>query len=409
MAIKKPGLGMTPLLLLVHRIPYPPNKGDKVRSFNLLKTLAKHYDLYLVAFVDDDNDWQYENKLDQYCKKFKLFPLNKISAKLRSFKGLLTGEALSLPYYRDARVQRWVDQTVKKYAIQHALVFSSPMAQYVENVQPTLKKRIADFVDIDSDKWLQYSNGCRFPMKWIYRREAKTLLKFEKKIAIDFDSTLFVSENERDDFNKYLPENASKHDFYNNGVDYEFFNPALNLSNPYDNITEVIAFTGAMDYWANADAVQWFALNVFSEIKKSRPMAYFYIVGSNPSREVMALEKLKGVVVTGRVEDIRSYIKYANLIVAPMRIARGVQNKILEAMAMEKSVVATSLALEGIAQCDEYQPQCADSPAEFTKCCLSMLKVNVNVPAARRCIEEHYNWDANLQKVVNLLRDEEKS
>ena len=164
-----------------------------------------------------------------------------------------------------------------------------------------------------------------------------------------------------------------------------------------------------MDYWANADAVQWFAHKVFSEIKKLRPLAYFYIVGSNPSRDVMALEKIQGVVVTGRVEDIRSYIKYASLIVAPMRIARGVQNKILEAMAMEKSVVATSLALEGIARCDEFKPQCADSPAEFTKCCLSMLKVNVNVPAARRCIEEHYNWDANLQKVVNLLRDEEKS
>jgi len=398
---------MTPLLLLVHRIPYPPNKGDKVRSFNLVKMLAKHYDLYLGAFVDDINDWQYENKLKRYCKQLKLLPLNKSIAKIRSFKGFFTGEALSLPYYRDAQMQAWVDQTIKTNNIQHALVFSSPMAQFIDNIRPALMKRVADFVDIDSDKWLQYSRNCGFPLNLVYRREAKTLLNFEKKIAKEFDSVFFVSEAERNDFNKFLPENSAKHMFYNNGVDYEFFNPKLEISNPYKNNIDVITFTGAMDYWANADAVKWFVDNVFLEIKRTLPDVKFYIVGSNPSQDVVLLEKIPGVIVTGRVQDIRSYIKYANLIVAPMRIARGVQNKILEAMAMEKPVVATSLAMEGIAKCEEYQPLCADSPQKFSEQCLLLLQKRINVPAARHCIECNYNWNVNLQTVVNLFSDEE--
>ena len=396
---------MEPLLYLVHRIPYPPNKGDKVRSFHLLKYLSKHFDIYLGAFVDDLADWKYEKKLEPYCKDINLVPLNPLSAKMRGLTGLLSGDALSIYYYRDARMRRWVKNITHSKEIKKTIIFSSPMAQYVY-ADNDIAIKIADFVDIDSDKWMQYSKNHSFPVNYIYQREARTLLKYEQKIAKNFDATLFVSEIERNDFNKCVPESKHKHLFYNNGVDYEYFNPALELKNPFPPESVSIVFTGAMDYWANVDAVKWFAESIFPHIKICNPHAKFYIVGSNPTADVIELTKDDSVVVTGRVEDIRSYIKFANLVVAPMRIARGIQNKVLEAMAMEKTIVATSLALEGVANCDNYKPYCADTENVFSEICNKILqdKNIIENPLSRVCIENHYNWEKNIQMVIGLLR-----
>ena len=397
---------MTPLLFLVHRIPFPPNKGDKLRSFHLLKSISKYFDVYLGAFVDEPQDMQYKEELSQYCKGMMLVPLNPKTAKIRSLKGFFTGEALSLPYYRSHVLREWSDNIVSEESIEHALIYSSPMAQYISGQDSTIKKKVADFVDIDSDKWRQYSIQHGFVMKWIYRREADKLLEFEKTIANAFDATLFVSGMEKKDFDQYAPESVSKHGFYNNGVDYHYFDPSHHYDNPYEKDVEAITFTGAMDYWANSDAVCWFADKIFPLIKKSYPNVRFYIVGSNPSKEVLALQKNGEIEVTGRVEDIRSYIAHARVLVAPLRIARGIQNKVLEAMAMARPLVATNLALQGIEQCDDYEPLSADSSEDFAKQCLKILndkKMNAT-PTARDCVKKHYDWESNLQTIVDLLK-----
>jgi sugar transferase (PEP-CTERM/EpsH1 system associated) len=338
---------MKKLLYLVHRIPYPPNKGDKIRSFHFLRALAEKYQIYLGTFIDDVDDQQYVEALQSFCRETCCITLDPKVAKIKSLVGLLSGEALSLPYYRNQILQQWVDRVIQEHAIDRVLIFSSPMAQYVQ--KHAQLHFVADFVDVDSDKWRQYAESKSWPASWIYRREASKLLDFETYIAAQATTTVFVSEQESALFKTLAPMSAVKIGFVNNGVDTDFFDPELDFSSPFTHDELSIVFTGAMDYWANVDAVVWFAQQVMPWIRQRQPEAKFYIVGSKPTR---AVQQLAGddpnIIVTGRVEDVRPYILHASVIVAPLRIARGVQNKVLEAMAMAKPVVVTSAAMEGV-------------------------------------------------------------
>jgi len=398
---------MRPLLYLVHRIPYPPNKGDKVRSFNLLKSLSNKYDVHLGAFVDSSDDWQYAEKLNKYCKQVKLEKLRPGLSKLKSLKGFFTGDALSVQYYKSYSFQKWVNETIENYDIEHVVVYSSTMAQYVSgDSKEKIHRRVADFVDVDSDKWRQYSMNKNPPMSWVYQREARKLLEYEQNIAKTFNATLFVSKAEMLDFNKISPASNHQHGFYNNGVDTEYFDPALNHINPYEPGVEPIVFTGAMNYWANIDAVTWFAKQIFPGIKKNYPNVRFYIVGISPADEVRKLEKNPDIIVTGKVDDIRPYIRHASIIVAPLRIARGIQNKVLEAMAMSRPIVATKSALDGISLCENYAPYCANDESDFIDKCTYILKQPIEqrmVTEARKCLLDNYNWDKNLQVLDGYL------
>jgi len=335
------------LLFLCHRIPYPPNKGDKIRSYHLLKYLCQHYQVYLGTFIDDSEDWQYQSLVAGMCADSCFIELNPRAAKLKSTLGFITGEALSLPYYKNAELNHWVKAITAQHHIEKLVVYSSVMAQYAIAPDLGFKNTVIDFVDIDSDKWQQYSTRKKWPLNWVYSREAKKLLSFEQKVADKFDSSLFVSSAEAEMFKQFCPQSEQKISFYNNGVDTEYFSPKVDTHIPYLSTEQVLVFTGAMDYWPNIDAVTWFAKKVFPGLKKRNPDLRFYIVGSNPADEVERLGN-SDIIVTGRVTDVRPYLKHAIAAVAPMRIARGIQNKVLEAMAMAKPVVVTGQALEGI-------------------------------------------------------------
>lgn len=394
---------MPKLLYLVHRIPYPPNKGDKIRSFHFLQALAAEYEIFLGTFIDDPDDRQYVDALKPFCRESRCVDLQPKTEKIKSLRGLLSGEALSLPYYRSRELQDWVDTTIREQGINRVLIFSSPMAQYVEKY-PAMHL-VADFVDVDSDKWRQYALSKRWPASWIYRREAEKLLAYETRIARRADATLFVSEQEAALFKTLTPESADKIGFVNNGVDTDFFDPDLPYASPFPTDEEAIVFTGAMDYWANVDAVQWFAEQVFPLLKRQRPAARFYIVGSKPAKVVQQLaENDPAVIVTGRVDDVRPYVAHARLVVAPLRIARGIQNKVLEAMAMAKPVVATSAAMEGIPAGADLQVAVADAADEFAERVLAFLQL----PAAQASINRSYvqadfSWRQNGQKLCQLL------
>ncbi|WGS85535.1 TIGR03087 family PEP-CTERM/XrtA system glycosyltransferase [Methylomonas sp. UP202] len=394
---------MPKLLYLIHRIPFPPNKGDKIRSFHFLRALAKRYEIFLGTFVDDPEDRQYIEALKPYCRDVCCVELSPGLNKLKSARGLFSGEALSLPYYRDKALRRWVDQVISTEGIDRALIFSSPMAQYAERY-PELRV-VADFVDVDSDKWSQYANSKSWPAAWIYRREARTLLSYETRIASRAAKTIFVSEQEAALFKTLAPLEKDKIDFVNNGVDTDRFDPKVAGDSPFPSGQSPIVFTGAMDYWANVDAVKWFAETVFPEIKRQCPHAKFYIVGSKPAKEVLQLsENDSAVIVTGKVDDVRPYIVHARLIVAPLRIARGIQNKVLEAMAMAKPVVATSAAMEGISAGQELQVAVADEPNEFAERVVSYLQQpTVYAEDNRRFVERAFGWSANADKLLTLL------
>lgn len=394
------------ILYLCHRIPYPPNKGDKIRSFNLLKALSEQYEVHLGCFVDDDFDYQYVDKLAQWCVEYKCRPQKKWRAKLKGLTAFLTGQPITIPYYSDVQLQRWVDHTLENYQIDTVVVFSSSMAQFVDKPQYSKLHRVLDFVDIDSDKWRQYAENHGGVMRRVYQREHQLLQKVEQQYCERFDRSLFVSPDEAALFRTMMPaELAPKIHPLLNGVDVQFFDPALpvvaaefELDKPY------IVFTGAMDYWANVDAVRWFAEEVWPGILQQHPTLHFMIVGGNPSPEVKDLAKLPGIVVTGRVEDVRPYIQHALLVVAPLRIARGIQNKVLEAMAMNKVVVATAMAMEGINAPQSAWLRQTDAAAEFTTHCLDVLATPVATVGARQWIIEHFTWAATLEPLKQWMR-----
>ena len=386
---------MDELLYLVHRIPYPPNKGDKIRSYHLLQHLAQSHKVHVGAFIDDAEDWQYAEALAKMAGgEIKLLPLNPRLATLKSAIGLLTGEPLTLPYYRDRAMRGWIDQLLAARPIQHAVVYSSSMAQYIMN-RPGLR-RVIDFVDIDSDKWRQYAQKKPWPLCMVYRRESHKLFSYEQHVTQTFDAACFVSDAEADLFKQLAPNCARKVFAYSNGVDTAYFSPENAGTTPYPAGVRAIVFTGAMDYWANVDAVVWFAKQAFPAIRSAHGDAKFYIVGARPSAAVQALAKEPNVVVTGSVPDTRPYIAHAAFAVAPLRIARGIQNKVLEAMAMGKPTIVTPEALEGIGAEPGKELLLATNAEDFaaySRQLLAQPAPAIGIAARQRVIAD-YGWEA---------------
>jgi sugar transferase (PEP-CTERM/EpsH1 system associated) len=394
---------MKKLLYLVHRIPFPPNKGDKIRSFHFLKALSAEYEIYLGTFIDDPEDRQYVDALKPYCKDCFCVDLQPKLAKLLSLSGFLSNQALSLPYYRSQALQAWVDQVIDTHHIDQAMIFSSPMAQYL--VKHPHVDLVADYVDVDSDKWQQYSKSKNWPASWVYEREAHKLLDYETNMAGRAKSTLFVSEQESRLFKHLAPSVAEKIDYVNNGVDTVFFDPALTYESPFSPTEMAIVFTGAMDYWANVDAVIWFAQQVFPLVKKHCADARFYIVGSKPTKQVLQLaEADDAMIVTGRVDDVRHYVAHAAVVVAPLRIARGIQNKVLEAMAMAKPVVVTPAAMEGIDMTETIQVVVAEAPSEFAEQVCKFLNASDSIALEnRRYVQAEFSWQQNGKRLCGIL------
>lgn len=396
-----------PLLFLCHRIPYPPNKGDKIRSYHLLKYLCQYYQVYLGTFVDDPEDWQYQPLVADMCAESCFIKLEPSRAKLKSMIGFISGQALTLPYYKNRELNSWVKEKTAQHKIEKLVVYSSAMAQYTMTRNFGFENTVIDFVDIDSDKWQQYSTRKKWPLSWVYRREGKKLLTFEQKVADSFDSSLFVSSAEADMFKQLCPRSANKISFYNNGVDTGYFSPDIDTHIPYQSTEQVLVFTGAMDYWPNIDAVTWFAKKVFPGLKKKIPDLRFYIVGSNPTEEVQRLGNEVDIVVTGRVTDVRPYLKHAIAAVAPMRIARGIQNKVLEAMAMAKPTIVTSQALEGIRAIHGQEVLLGDDEQALQVLVQSVINgEHVEIGArARQKVMSDFSWEENLPIVGSHLED----
>ena len=207
---------MKDLLFLAHRIPYPPNKGDKVRSHHLLRYLAERYRVYLGAFVDDPADWAHAEVLQGLCTQTCLVGLNPIHARVRALGGLLSGEAVSLPFYRSATMARWVEKVLARSLVERIVVFSSAMGQYVPPRRAGDARLVVDFVDVDSDKWRQYAEKKGWPASWVYQREARALLSWERRLAARSDASFFVSAQEAALFQRLAPEVADKVTHVNN-------------------------------------------------------------------------------------------------------------------------------------------------------------------------------------------------
>lgn len=404
------------IVVLAQRLPYPPIKGEKIRTLNQIIHLRKKGHEVSVFFpIESDKDYElieeFEKQIGVSCYYVK--PANKIA---RFARGILHNESLSVANFYSSRLQEKFVQHIAEQSVQCIICSASSMAKYVFKCRescdqttnfPTL---IMDFMDVDSDKWSQYAANTSFPMSWIYQRESRLLTALEKNIVEEFDTCFLIAEPEVTLFNKTVcPTNNLF--VLGNGLDTSAFYPPTNKVKTSDL---VLLFTGVMDYKPNVDAVKWFIDECWEDIKTQFPKAKFVVAGMNPVSELIKLaEKDNGIEVTGFVDDILPYFHSADVFVAPFRLARGVQNKVLQAFACGLPVVSTPMGAEGIECKDQQDVFIANTPKDFVDAIITLsrdaalgLEVGEN---ARTLIEKLYSWEGQLMPLDQALNKESDS
>jgi sugar transferase (PEP-CTERM/EpsH1 system associated) len=395
---------MADILFLAHRIPYPPTKGDKIRSWHFLRHLAQRHCVHLGAFVDDPQDWRHVPFLAGLAASACFRPLGRARQMARLPRALLQGEALSVTAYHDRALARWIDGRLAS-GIDLVLAYSGASAGPLLHETRRRPPVLLDLVDCDSAKWQALAETARGPKRALLAREARLVLAHERRAAARSARTVLVSESEAALARRLLPESGPTIGSVPNGVDTAYFDPAAGpFPNPYaGSAAPVLVFTGVMDYAPNIEAVVWLARSVLPRLRAAGIACRFVVVGARPAREVTRLSRLPDVMVTGRVPDVRPYLAHAALAVAPLQVARGIQNKVLEAMAMALPVVATPAAAEGIDAEPERHLLAACDPAAFASAIHRLLAgpdgaVALGTRARARVVERH-GWAAALARL----------
>ncbi len=401
---------MADVLFISHRIPYPPDRGDKIRSWHILKRIAQLTNVHVAALVDEEKDWQYQSVLEDIAATVILEPRN-LSKPRAALSGLMTGSPASVRAFSNAALGRRINRILSTRPISTIFVYSGQMAQYVPHDIGQCRF-VMDFVDMDSAKFAAYSEQGSGVSAWAMRQEAARLYRFERETAQRADVNLFVSEAEAKLFRDHSGLSESKVQALENGIDLEHFAPGLKYDPVFEGEAQLIVFTGQMDYRPNIDAVSAFARETMPIIRQSVPEAVFAIVGRAPTAEVAALASLPGILVTGEVADTRGWLAQAKVVVAPLKLARGIQNKVLEAMAMSKAVVVSPAAAEGIDAVRGQEFIVANAPQDESAAIVHLIKNPVEAAiigaAARLRMEARYGWDARLSDLPSLLDIDEK-
>jgi sugar transferase (PEP-CTERM/EpsH1 system associated) len=392
------------LLFLAHRIPYPPNKGDKIRSYHELRAfIERGHEVHLLAFADDLDDLSYQVDLARMCASVGIVPLRARRAKLRAAANLLTARPLSLGYFASLRMRRRAARAVAEHDFDAVFVYSSTMAQYVP--RHLASRAVVDLVDVDSEKWRDYSARTEGVKSRLYALEWKRLRRYEHELVSRFAHTIVTTPREAallDELDEFTRRARLR--VITNGVDLDYLQPAGQPPNPSP---PRLVFTGAMDYYANVEGVRYFVEEIFPLIRARAPQAEFFIIGGKPSDEVKRLGLQDGVTVTGFVEDVRPYLSAATACVAPLRIARGVQNKVLEAMAAGKAIIATPEAAAGLRAVDGEHLRVAGDPQSFAEAVVGVIQDEgqreILGNQARAFVETEHDWRPLLQKLTQLV------
>jgi sugar transferase (PEP-CTERM/EpsH1 system associated) len=397
---------MGELLFLAHRIPYPPDRGDKIRSWNVLKHLATLGTVHLACFADDERDAAHLAALREALggrlgeAHVEVRRNGKFAAAAEAFRA---GKPLSLTLFDSSPLRSFAERILARPEIGAVYAFSGQMAQFVPEGARQLF--VMDFVDMDSAKFGDYAG--KGPIRWVHRREAEKLLAFERRTAARADVSLFVSEAERALFASRTGLDKANIRALSNGIDLDFYDPRANFPRLDGSYSPMTLFTGQMDYRPNVEAVSAFADQCLPLLLEQHPDLCFAIVGRNPTRAVERLAERPGVIVTGAVPDVRTWLAAADVVVAPLQIARGIQNKVLEAMAMARPVVASPGAFQGIdARAGEHL-LVADRAGEQAGAILGLLGDPAAAQrlgdAARGRMEERYRWEARLEPLREIL------
>jgi polysaccharide biosynthesis protein PslH len=384
------------ILFLSQRIPYPPNRGDKITTWRLIERMRRAHDVRVIAFAHDDDDRAAARHLNAHGIPTIAVDLALAKAKVRALPLLLTSRPLTLGVFGSKALQAAVDREAPSADLAYA--YSSSMGAFLE--PHARSKRVMHFAELDSDKWRQYAERSAPPMKWVYAREQRTLLRFESRVARAFSENVLCTPLEQKIFQDLIPGASSI--VLRNGVDTAFHQPRPALAE-----ARHLVFVGVMDYLPNVDGCVFFAHEVLPALRAKYPDTRFTIVGSKPTAAVEALARLPGVTVTGFVDDPREWLARAAISVAPLRIARGIQNKVLEALAMGLPVVGTTSATQGIEGVNGRDFLLADSTAEQIAAISRLFDAPDDARAlgrrGREFVVRHHDWEHVFEPLDRLL------
>lgn len=400
---------MREILFLSHRIPFPPDRGDKIRSHHVLRRLARIAPVHVACFADEDADMAEEVELASIASTYRLIRRSKRLA-CAGFQALLRRSSVSAAVFEDAVLADYVADLIATRPIGTIFVFSGQMGQYIPD--DFAGRVIMDLCDVDSAKFEAYATQSRGLMRWVHAREAELLRREEARLAVRADVTLLISAEEAALFSSRLSAQERQEAdvrVLGNGIDSAFYDPALVAPVPElrDFAAPRLIFTGQMDYAPNVDAVLRMADRIMPLVRARLPDATFHVVGRNPTEDVGDRHGVNGTHVWGRVDDVRGWLKGADIAVAPLEIARGVQNKVMEAMAMELPVVLTRAAATGINAVDGHHFMVADTDEALADAIIALAQApteaNVLGMAARRFVVEQQSWQSALSSLPEII------
>jgi sugar transferase (PEP-CTERM/EpsH1 system associated) len=386
------------ILYVCHRFPFPPKRGGKIRPFNMIRHLSRTHEVTVASLVRSDQEVTEGQGLAQYCANYEMGRVHTPVQMLRMVARLPTPTPSSMGFFYSAALARRLRDMLGSRRFDLIFVHCSSVAQYVENVRGIPK--ILDFGDMDSQKWIEYARYKAFPLSLGYRLEGRKLERAERKLASSFDLCTATTRAEWETLESYRTGVSS--DWFPNGVDNEYFEPS---DAPYD--PDTLAFVGRMDYYPNQECMFDFCSNVLPRLRAKRPKLKLIIVGADPSAAVRRLGDLPGVTVAGSVPDVRPFLRRAVLMVAPLNIARGTQNKILEAMAMGIPVVSSHVAAGGVDASSPEHFVAASTPEEYTAAILRIIDEPTERKrlslAGRERMLSHHNWEKSMQRLDGVI------
>jgi len=390
------------LLYLVHRLPYPPDRGDRIRSWHLLRFLAEHARVDVACLADEPVTDEQRRALAAVCRRVAIVPLDRRVRWFHAARSLARGRSATEGLFHSRQLVRTLTDWASETRYNRVVAFCSSMAPYLDLPALSGVAKFCDLVDVDSQKWFDYAATARGLKRRLFALEGRRVRKLEMNLAHQTEALLVVSQPEAGLLHRFCPM-ANVHAIAN-GVDLDYFhNPKSKIQNP-----KSLVFVGALDYRANIDGVTWFCRQVLPRVRARYPQAVVSLVGRNPLSAVRELASLPGVELVGQVPDIRPFVVAATVAIAPLRVARGIQNKVLEGAALGKPVISSSAALEGFDLVPGEHVLRADTPDEW----LAAISLLFDDPAERdrlaaagqAFVEEHHTWSARLAPLADLLR-----
>jgi len=386
------------IFFVCQRVPFPPDRGDKITTFNEIRHLSMAHEVHLFCLADGSRDLENISGLSDYLQSVTAVPVTGLRSQLRALTALVTGKPLSVAAYNEKRLHDAIKEQFSALKPDLIMVYSCNVAQYAEDFPQV--PRLMQFAELDSSRWGQYAKRSPIPLCWIYAIEQRRFFAYEQRIARAFSHALVCTAIEQREFERLIP--GVPVSLVGNGVDLDYFRPAASPKQPGS-----IVFTGVMDYLPNVDAVIWFCNKALPLIQAQIPEATFVICGSRPTEAVRRLAKKRGVTVTGWVPDTRPFLDRAEVFVAPLRMGRGIQNKLLEGLAMGLPCIASTAAWSGTAVAKGEGLLVADEPQEFAGHVVRLLRepdLRAGMASkARAAVEANYPWATQLAVLDRVI------